>query len=135
MSGYPFCDFGPDFLVEIVIRVLGLPQTVKYWKVIMVNRSVDAEGLLARAFEGVLLDEVPAVGRAAALEEVGKGGAGVALGGVAVFCEGGEGVEVRLDGLVGGLEGEDGRHGCREGSTEAQGNVALRRGSSRVPRS
>lgn len=100
------------------------------------DRPVCAKRLFAGAFEGVLLDEVPAVGRAAALEEVGEGGAGVALGGVAMFCEGGEGVEVGFDGLVRRLEGEGRRHGCREGSTEAQGNVALRRGAvCRVPHS
>ncbi len=68
--------------------------------------AVGAEGLLAGASELVLLDEVPVVGAAAALEEVGEGGAGVAFGGVAVAVELGEGGVVRLDVGVGGLEGK-----------------------------
>ena len=47
--------------------------------------AVGAERLLLCAFELELLDQVPAVWAAAALEQVGEGGAGVALGGVAVL--------------------------------------------------
>lgn len=60
-------------------------------------------GVLVGAFELVLLDEVPAVGGAAAFEEVSEGGAGVAFGGVAVLLKGGEGFEVGFYGLVGGF--------------------------------
>jgi hypothetical protein len=55
----------------------------------------------------MISDEMSAVGRAAALKRVGEGGAGVALGGVAVFVELGEGFVVGLDGLVGGLQWEE----------------------------
>jgi hypothetical protein len=50
-----------------------------------------------------LLDEVPTVGGGAFLEEVGEGGAGVALGGVAVFLELRKRVEVGFDRLMGRL--------------------------------
>ena len=85
--------------------------------------------MLDGAFELVLLDEVPAIGGAAALQEISEGGAGVAPGGVAVALKGGEGGEVVLDGLVGGLEGEEVGHGsgislvkvCGESSTACGG--------------
>ena len=59
--------------------------------------SVGAEGLLVGAFEGVLGDDVPAVGAGAAAEEFFEGEAGVALGGVAVFVGDGQGVVVLFD--------------------------------------
>ena len=65
--------------------------------------SVGAEWLLIRSFEVELFDEVPVVGGAATLEEVGEGGAGVALGVVAAVGELGEGCVVGLDGCVGGF--------------------------------
>jgi hypothetical protein len=69
--------------------------------------SVGAEGLLVGAFELVFLDEVPVVGAGAFLEEVGKGGAGVAFGGVAVKVELCECSVVVLNRLVGGLQRKD----------------------------
>ena len=51
----------------------------------------------------VLLDEMPAVWGGAFLEEVGEGGAGVALGGVAAVLELGEGSVVGLDWSVRGF--------------------------------
>ena len=65
--------------------------------------AVGAERLLAGPPEVELLDEVPVVGGAAALEEVGEGGAGVALGGVAAVLELGEGGVVGLDWSVRGF--------------------------------
>lgn len=91
-----------DLFGEVVVGVLGFPEAVDEGEVVD-EGAVGAEGLFVGAFELVLLDEVPAVGGAAALEEVGEGGAGVAFGGVAVFGEGGEGFEVGLDWLVRGL--------------------------------
>ena len=57
---------------------------------------------------------MPAIGAAILLEEVGEGGAGVALGGVAVLPEGGEGGEVGFYRGVGGLERKEGGHAVRE---------------------
>lgn len=88
--------FAGDFFGEVVVGAEGLLATPA-------TKTCRWGPRLVGAFELVLLDEVPAEGRAAALEEVGEGGADVALGGVAVLREGGEGFEVGLDGLVGGL--------------------------------
>ena len=77
--------------------------------------SVGAEGLFGGAFELVLLDEVPAVGRAARFKEVGEGGAGVAFGVVAVKVELGEGGVVGSNGFVRWFETEKRWHtGLRE---------------------
>ena len=65
--------------------------------------SVGAERLLVRAFELVLLDEMPVVRTGAAFEEIAEGGAGVALGFVAVLEELVEGGVIVLDGLVRGF--------------------------------
>lgn len=91
--------FAGDLFGKVVVGVFGFPEAVDEGEVVH-EGAVCAEGLFGCAFELVLLDEVPAVGGAAALEEVGEGGAGVAFGGVAVFGEGGEGFEVGFDGLV-----------------------------------
>lgn len=101
-EGVALVAFGGDLLLEIVVGVLSLPETVDEGEVVD-ESVVSAEGLLVCAFELVLLDEMPAVGGAALLKEVGEGGAGVAFGGVAVFGEGGEGFEVGFNGFVGGF--------------------------------
>jgi hypothetical protein len=59
------------------------------------------------AVRRVLLDEMPVVGAGAFLEEVGEGGAGVALCFVSVLMILGEGGVVGEYWLVGGLEGEE----------------------------
>ena len=105
-----------DFGGEVVGGVLGLPDAVLEGELVD-EGSVGAEGLLACSFEVELFDEVPVVGGAAALEEIGEGGAGVALGFVAACVELGEGGVVGKDGFVGGLEGEEAhRTDCGERS-------------------
>ena len=98
-----------DFLVKLVVGVLGFPEAVDEGEVVD-EGSIGAERLLASALESVLLYEVPTVGGGAFLEQVGECGAGVALCGVAVFMELGEGGVVGLDGGVRGFEGKDRRH-------------------------
>ncbi len=86
-------DFFLDLCFEVVVGVLGFPETVLEGEGVD-EGAVRTERLLACAAEVILLDEVPAVRSAAGLEEVGEGGAGVAFGGVAVL------LELREDGLV-----------------------------------
>ena len=135
-------DFLLDFSLEVVGGVFGFPDAMLEGEIVD-EGSVGAEGLFGGAFELVLLDEVPGVGVAALLEEVGEGGAGVALGGVAVLQEQGKGGVVGLDRSVRGLEGEEAhrwmtatlrdwergsegswRRGCRKGNL---GRYALKR--------
>ena len=54
-----------------------------------------------------LFDQVPFVGRGTLLEQIGEGGAGIALGSVAVLQEQGEGGVVGLDRGVRGLQREE----------------------------
>jgi hypothetical protein len=89
-EGITFGDLGLDLTLQVVGGVLGLPDAVLEGEFVD-EGSVGSERLLVDAFEVVLLDEVPAVGRSALLEKVGEGGSGVALGDVAVFVELGEG--------------------------------------------
>ena len=96
-------DFLFDFNLEIVGGVLRFPEAVLEGEVVD-EGSVCAQGLFGCALELVLLDEVPGVGMAAFLEEVGEGGAGVAFGVVAVEVELGEGGVVGLDRGVRGLQ-------------------------------
>jgi hypothetical protein len=74
-EGIPFGDLGLDFLLEVVGGVFGFPDAVLEGELVD-EGTVGAEGLLAGSFEVILLDEVPAVGGAAFLEEVGEGGVG-----------------------------------------------------------
>ena len=99
-------DFLLDFSLEIVGGVFRFPEAVDEGEVVD-EGSVGAEGLFGGALELVLLDEVPRVGVAALLDEVGEGGAGVALGVVAVEVELGEGGVVGLDRDVRGLQREE----------------------------
>ncbi len=92
-------SLGTDLLFEIVVGVFGFPDAVDEGEVVN-EGSAGTDGLLGGAFEGVLLNEVPVVGRAAFFEEVGEGGAGVAFGGVALAVELREGGVIGLDGLV-----------------------------------
>jgi hypothetical protein len=79
-------NFGLDFLLQVVGSVLRFPEAVDEGKGVD-ERSVGAEGLLGGPFELVLLDEMPAVGRGALLEDVSEGRAGVAFGVVTVEVE------------------------------------------------
>ena len=88
-SGY----FSFDLLLQIVGGVLGFPEAVDEGEGVD-EGTVGAEGLLVGAFELVLLNEVPVVGRGALFEDVGEGGAGIAFSGVAVLFKGGESFEV-----------------------------------------
>jgi hypothetical protein len=136
-EGIALGDLGFDFFLEVVGGVFGLPDAVLEGELVD-ECAVGAEGLLAGAFEVVLLDEVPAVGSAALLEEVGEGGAGVAFGGMAVFLELGERLVVGLDGFVRRLEWEEGRRAHGRMCTTvlgdgADGKVVGRRGGQFSP--
>ena len=79
-------DLRFDLALEVVGGVFCFPETVDEGEGVD-EGAVGAERLLAGALELVLLDEVPVVGAGAAFEQVGEGGTGVALGGVAVLVE------------------------------------------------
>jgi hypothetical protein len=66
--------------------------------------AVCAKGLLAGAFELILLDEMPVVCGGAAFEEISKCGAGIAFGVMAEVVKRFQRVVVMLDGLVRGFE-------------------------------
>ena len=82
--------------------------------------------LLASSLELILLHQMPVVGGRALLEQVGEGGAGVALRIVAKFVKLGESGVVGLDRRVGRFEREEAHrvfspmyafgHSSREGS-------------------
>jgi hypothetical protein len=76
-------------------------------QVVIEDGAVGTEGLLACSLEWELFDQVPFVGRGALLEQIGEGGAGIALGGVAVLQEQGKGGVVGLDWGVRGFEGKE----------------------------
>jgi len=83
-EGIALFELEADFSGEVVVGVLGFPDAVDEGEIVD-EGSVGAEGLLVGAFEGVLGDNVPAVGAGAAAEKFFEGEASVALGGVAVF--------------------------------------------------
>ena len=109
-EGIAFGYLGLDLFSEVVGGVLGLPEAVDEGEGVD-EGAVCAERLFGGALELVLLDEVPVIGSGGALEEVGEGGAGVALGGVAVLVELLEGGVIGLDVGRGRLEGKEAHGG------------------------
>ena len=130
-EGVAFGDLLLDLGLQVVGGVFGFPEAVDKGEVIN-EGAIGTEGLLARALELVLLDEVPAEGAAALLDEVSEGGAGVALGGVAVLFEGGEGGVTRWSGKDRGLcsadldfDREDGLRPRKAGPSTSVGMTGL----------
>lgn len=87
-----------------VVGVFGLPDAVGEGEMIDESAVGAKGGPIGWAAKLIPLNEVPVVRRAAALEEVGKGGADVAFRDVSVLLELRESGVVVLDGLVGGLQ-------------------------------
>jgi hypothetical protein len=71
-----------DLGSEVVVGILGLPEAVLQGEIVD-EGAVGAERLLVGALEWIFGDERPVVSAGAAAQQILKGGASVAFGGVA----------------------------------------------------
>lgn len=86
-EGVALFEFEADFFGEVVVGVFGFPDAVDEGEVVD-EGAVGPEGLLICSFEGVLGNDVPAIGTGAAAQKFFEGEARVSFGVVAVFAGG-----------------------------------------------